>query len=375
MTTVQTCEVLVIGGGIAGVSVGYELAADRSVVLLDMEPTLAYHTTGRSAAMFLETYGGPTIRALTAASRDYFEQPPDEQLLTPMPRLCVARPGHGTAVHQLYRDTGELTRDVELLTADEAVAAQPLLRRTQVELAMLEPAAMEIDVNALHQGYVRGLRRRGGTVHASARVFEAQHTESGWLIRDATGAKWNAPVVVNAAGAWADQIANLFGAQPVGLQPLRRSAFIVDAPPGATAPIVDDVDEAYYFKPDAGRLLCSPGDETPQPPGDARPDELEIARAIEMINETTTLEIRHVRSAWAGLRTFAADRVPVAGYDTVASGFFWCAGQGGYGIQTAPALARTAAALVRGDPVPDDVTNLGVTAADLSPNRFRRRAG
>jgi D-arginine dehydrogenase len=361
------CDVLVIGGGIAGVSVACELAATRRVVVLDMEATLAFHTTGRSAAMFLETYGGPVIRALTVASRGAFEREP---LLTPMPRLCIARPGRAVAVHELYAATSALIAGVELLTPAEAVGIAPLLRRDRIEFAMLEPDAMEIDVHALHQGYVHGLRGRGATIATSSRIVATEPHDAGWLVRDAEGNAWQAPVVVNAAGAWADTVAELFGARPVGLEPLRRTAFMVDAPPGTCGPLVDDIDEDYYFKPDAGRLLCSPADETLQPPGDARPDEHEIARAIEAINEVTTLDIRHVRSAWAGLRTFAADRTPVVGYDPSVAGLFWCAGQGGYGIQTAPALARTAAALVAGDPLPPDVAAHGVTTAALAADRF-----
>jgi D-arginine dehydrogenase len=250
------------------------------------------------------------------------------------------------------------------------VAVQPLLEPRQVELAILEPDAMEIDVHALHQGYVRALRRRGAAITTAARIAEAHNDNGRWFVADALGNEWQADTLVNAAGAWADPLAAVFGARPVGLQALRRTAFIVDAPPATTAPIVDDVDEAFYFKPDAGRLLCSPADETPQQPGDARPDELEIARAIDAINRATTLDIRHVRSAWAGLRTFASDRTPVVGYDPDIPGLFWCAGQGGYGIQTAPALARTAAALINRDPLPPDVAALGVVPAALAKHRF-----
>lgn len=363
----HTCDVLVIGGGIAGVSLAAELAIDRAVTLVDMEPTLAYHTTGRSAAMFLETYGGPTIRALTVASRDHFEREP---LLSPMPRLCVAAPGRGDAARELYAATRALIPGVQLLDPDDAVAVQPLLKRDQFELAVLEPDAMEIDVHALHQSYVRTLRERGGRIATAARVVDARHDQDTWMVADNAGSTWRTTVVVNAAGAWADSLAQVFGARPVGLKPLRRTAFMVDAPPGTKPPIVDDIDEAYYFKPDAGRLLCSPADETPQQPGDAKPDGLEIARAIDAINTATTLDIRHVRSAWAGLRTFTDDRTPVVGYDPEITGLFWCAGQGGYGIQTAPALARTAAALVREDRLPADVAARGVTPACLAKARF-----
>jgi D-arginine dehydrogenase len=367
---VDFCDVLVIGGGMAGASIGCELAADRRVLVADMEHTLAYHTTGRSAAMFLETYGSPAIRALTAASRGYLENPPEEdRLLSPLAMLYIGRAGHGKTVNELYREVSALTPDVGLLDADDAVALQPLLRPGGVELALLEPAAMEIDVHALHQGYRRGLRDRGAAIAVDAAVAGATRAGGVWTVTMSDRRTVLAAVVVNAAGAWADQVAALFGAAPVGLRALRRSAFMVDAPPGTAGPMICDIGDAFYVKPDAGKLLCSPADETPQQPGDAKPDELEIARAIEVINEVTTLDVRHVRSPWAGLRNFVADRNPVVGFDPAVEGFFWFAAQGGYGIQTAPALSRTGAALLRGEPLPDDIARRGLTSVDLSPAR------
>ena len=366
MGDVERCDVLVIGGGMAGVSLAYELAADRRVVLLEMERTLSYHSTGRSAAMFLESYGGPAIRALTTSSRAFLEQ---RAVLSPLPMLHIGRRGRGGAVEELYRAVRLLVPEVELLEADQAVRAQPLLRPGQVERALLEPGAMEIDVHSLHQYYVHGLRERDGRIVSGARVEAGEHRDGAWRVR-AGETDWQAPVVANAAGAWADVVAGRLGARPVGLQPLRRTAFIVDAPSGASAPMIADIDDAFYVKPDAGRLLCSPADETPQEPGDARADEVEIARAMDVINEVTTLQLRHVRARWAGLRTFVADRTPAIGYDTERSGLFWYAAQGGYGIQTAPALARTGAALLRGDDPPADVADRGLTAAALSPGRL-----
>lgn len=361
----QHCDVIVIGGGMAGVSLAYEAAADRRVVLLEMESTLAYHTTGRSAAMFLESYGGRTIRALTTASRAFLEE---RRVLSPLPMLYVARNGRGGAVDELYDAVRALAPDVEVIDGEHAVRLQPLLRRGVVERALLEPGAMEIDVHALHQFYVRGLRERGGHVVVASPVTAADRVGDVWRLRVADG-EVQAPVVVDAAGAWADVVARRFGARPVGVRPLRRTAFMVDAPPGAGAPMIDDIDEAFYVKPDAGRLLCSPSEETPQEPGDARADEVEIARAIDAINEVTTLDVRHVRAKWAGLRTFVPDRTPVIGFDAECAGFFWYAGQGGYGIQTAPALARTGAALLLGRELPADVAERGVSPAVLSPAR------
>jgi len=367
-------DAIVLGGGMAGVSIGYELAVDRRVVVLDMEATLAFHTTGRSAAMFLETYGGPPVRALTVASRSTFDEPADERLLRPLPILHIGLLGHGEAIAQLHRDVSSLVPDVELLSPADASALQPLLRPERIEIALHEPGAMEIDVHALHQTYVRGLRRRNGAIAVSARITAARADARTWTVVDAAGRSWQAPLVVNAAGAWADQVAALFDAAPIGLQPLRRTAFMVDAPPAAGPPMFGDIPDTFYVKPDAGQLLCSPADETPQAPGDARPDELEIARAIDAINDTTTLDVRHVRSSWAGLRSFVADRTPVVGFDPSVPGLFWCAGQGGYGIQTAPALARAGAALARGEALPADIAALGCAARSLAPGRAALRS-
>jgi D-arginine dehydrogenase len=372
---VDSFDVIVIGGGIAGVSIGYELATDRRVGLLEMEETLAFHTTGRSAAMFLESYGGPAIRALTTASRSFLANPPRDvqgALLTSLAMLHIAPAGRGAAIRDLHRQVSVLVPEVELVGPDDVIGLQPLLRPGYVELALLEPGAMEIDVHALHQGFLRGLRRSKGEIAVSSAVHAAQRSGGSWIIADVRGRTWRAPVVVNAAGAWADRVARLFGARPVGLRALRRTAFTIDAPAefdmGRT-PMIADIDDTFYVKPDSHRFLCSPADETPQEPGDARPDELEIARALDAIGEATTLDACHVRSSWAGLRSFVADRTPVVGYDRSVDGFFWFAAQGGYGIQTAPALARTGAALLRGQPVPDDVARRGLAAAQLAPDR------
>jgi D-arginine dehydrogenase len=363
-------DVIVVGGGMAGVSIGRELALDRRVLVADMEATFAYHTTGRSAAMFLESYGGPAIRALTVASRRDLENPSgDRPLLTPLAMLYVGRVGRGAAIASLHREVSALVPDAIVLAPAEATALQPLLRREAVESALLEPGAMEIDVQALHQDFVARLRARGGQTAVGVRVVSARREHGVWVLTTPDGRELRAPVVVDAAGAWADEVARTFGAAPVGLRALRRTAFMVDAPPDARAPMIADVDDAFYVKPDAGRMLCSPADETPQEPGDARPDTLEIARAIDVINEVTTLGVRHVRSSWAGLRNFVPDRNPVVGADPSVEGLFWFAAQGGYGIQTAPALARTGAALLRGEPVPPDVRALGLDVAALTPHR------
>ncbi|MCW2742872.1 MAG: Sarcosine oxidase beta subunit [Blastococcus sp.] len=371
----KSYDLLVIGGGMAGVSIGYEMASDRSVGLLEMESTLAFHTTGRSAATFLESYGGPYIRGLTVASRAFLENPPDtfeSKPLSPLPLLWLAPEGRGDLLRAMHDEVSQLVRDVRLVQPDEAYEMHPLLRRGYLELAMLEPGAMEIDVHAVHAGYVRGLRQRKGDIRTSVKIVEIGRRAGVWTLRDSQGEEYQAPVVVNAAGAWVDDLAALARVTPIGIMPLRRTIFMLGAPDGldtSRLPLAGDIDGTFYMKPEGPQLLCSPADEVLQPPSDARPDEVEIARAVDAIQDATTLTSRHVRTSWAGLRNFTPDRVPVVGFDPAADGFFWFAGQGGYGIQTAPAMARTGASLIRGADVPEDVAARGVTAAAIAPDR------
>ncbi|GAA0813195.1 NAD(P)/FAD-dependent oxidoreductase [Spirilliplanes yamanashiensis] len=349
-------DVAVVGAGIAGVSVAAELSGHRSVVVLEQEAEPAYHTTGRSAAMFLESYGGPDVRALTAAGRAFLDAV--GTLLTPRPLLWVAGADGLDRLAALAREQPALVP----LSPDEAVALCPALRSSWCAGALLEPRALEIDVLGLHQHYLGAARRDGVRVLLGARVLAGRHTGGRWVLDTAAGPV-AAAAVVNAAGAWADPVAAALGAPPVGLRPLRRTAAVARADGvDRTWPLVSDVAETFYFRPEGAGVLLSPADETPSEPCDARPDELDVALAIERVNAATTLGLRSVVTAWAGLRTFAPDRNPVAGPDPAAPGLWWLAGQGGYGIQTAPELARLVAASVAGGDVP----------AAVSVARFRR---
>ncbi|GAA6525018.1 FAD-binding oxidoreductase [Intrasporangium sp. DVR] len=393
-TTPDSYDVVVVGGGMAGVSVAYELALDHTVLLLEMESTLAHHATGRSAAMYLETYGGAQVRALTMGSRAFLEDPPDgfgRPLMAPRPLLQVARAGNGTVIDTLYEQVRPLVTDASRVDAAQAEALCPILRRGAVASGLYEPHAMELDVHALHQGYVNGLRGRGGTIVRQARVTHLRRSLDGWDVHasqrgeesDRDGLVARGRVIVNAAGAWADQVAAAAGCEPVGLTPRRRTVFMVSGDGVAEPqhprhpqhpqhlPLLYDADETFYVKPEGQQFLCSPADRTPCEPGDVKPDTLEIARALDEIRARTTLTARSVRTSWAGLRTFAPDEQFVVGLDPTADGFFWLAGQGGYGIQTAPATARFAASLLRGEAPPDDLTHLGLDSALLSPARFR----
>ncbi|MCO5057761.1 MAG: FAD-binding oxidoreductase [Rhizobiaceae bacterium] len=372
-------DIAVIGAGIAGASVASELSARHKVVLIEREAQPGYHTTGRSAALFSETYGPAPIRALSRASAAFFRSPPDgfaeTALVSPRGVMMVAREDQMAALDRLARESAghDGNRLVDGRAARELV---PLLREGYARGAFVEANAADIDVHALHHGYLRGFRRNGGALRTDAGVVGIDRSGASWRI-EARGAAFDVDIVVNAAGAWADEIAALAGAGVVGLVPKRRTAMVVDAPAGIDPepwPMVVDIDEGFYLKPDAGRLLISPADETPSPPCDAQPDEYDVALCVDRIETAFDLRIARIDNKWAGLRSFVADKVPVAGYDMAAPGFFWLAGQGGYGIQSAPALARAAAALVDGRGLPVDIADQGVHADALAPARLERAA-
>jgi D-arginine dehydrogenase len=356
-------DVIVIGAGIAGASVAAHLAEAQRVVLLEREDRAGYHSTGRSAALFTEIYGNTVIRALTRASRKFLFEPPAGFAEGPLtrPRGCL--------YVAALPDVAPATRPLEVR---EALALCPILREGYVAAALLEPDSSDIDVNALHQGYLRLFRRRAGRLVTNAPVEGLEHGAQGWTVCAGTE-RFTARLLVNAAGAWADEVAALAGLERVGLQPRRRTAVLVDVPPDVDVsrwPFVNDVDEQFYFKPEGGSLFLSPADETPVQPSDAQPDEWDVATAVERIEAATTLRITRLKARWAGLRTFAPDRTPVVGFSSEREGFFWLAGQGGYGIQTAPALSRAAAALILESRLPEELRGLDAALAALSPRRF-----
>ncbi|HUN53483.1 MAG TPA: FAD-binding oxidoreductase [Candidatus Sulfotelmatobacter sp.] len=374
----QDCDFLIVGAGIAGASAGYNLAARGRVVILERESQPGYHTTGRSAAFYSETYGNAVIRALTTGSRDFYTNPPagftDQPLLLPLGAIYIASEEQKPALDKLFADGSRLVDSLRMLGRDEILARVPVVRPEFAAAGMLEPESRSIDVHALHQGFLRGLRRRGGTVVTDAEVTKAVRQDERWLVTTPAG-EFTAPVLVNAAGAWCDVLAGIAGARPVGLVPKRRTAIIFAPPPGVDItgwPIVSDTDEKFYFKADAGKFLASPADETPMEPCDVQPDELDVAICVDRIESATTMRVARVERKWAGLRSFVADKTIVAGFDPDLAGFFWLAGQGGYGIQTAPAMGRVVAALASHQDLPADIRALGISAADLSPARFRR---
>lgn len=371
-------DVAIIGAGIAGASLAYRLAARRSVLLLEGESQPGYHATGRSAAMFMESYGPPCVRALTRASRAFCEQPPagfaDEPLLSPRGVLYLATHGQQALLQALHDGLAAGGTPIASLTADDALARIPCLKPEVVHGALFERDAQDIDVNALHQGFLRGARAQGAELRVDARLVAATRVGDRWELRLADGATVRAQHVVNAAGAWADEVAPLCGVAPVGLVPHRRSAFTFKAPEGVDAsrwPAVVGVDESYYFKPDAGQLLGSPANADPVAPHDVVPEELDIALGIHQIEAVTTLSIRRPASTWAGLRSFVRDGEMVIGWDGARDGFFWLAAQGGYGIQSAAGASELAAALICGEPLPAELARHGVDPDAVAPQRLR----
>ena len=365
----------VIGGGIAGVSAAAHLSSHGSVTLFEMETSLAYHTSGRSAAMLVENYGSAGARPLVKAARPFLEHPPegsvDGPLLAPRPVMWVS-PKQGASRLQAIADKGRLHgADSVMLSADEVMERMPLIDPKWVGGGLLEPSGADIDVAALHQAYVRVARSNDVEILPDTPVTSIDRSGSGWKLT-AGDHSMVVGALVNASGAWGDQVAEMAGVEPLGLQPMRRTAFMV---PGniehAHLPMVVDVDENWYLKPDGVQHLCSLAEEVPSEPMDVKPRMEDVALAIERINEATTIDIRTVNSQWCGLRTFSPDRDLVIGDDPTAPGFFWLVGQGGIGIQTSPAYGSLLASLVTETALSPALRDAGVDQERTSPARFR----
>lgn len=372
-------DIVIVGAGIAGASLAYRLAGRRRVLLLERETQPGYHSTGRSAAMFMETYGTPQIQALTRASRSFYEAPPEGFCAAPIlaPRGClyIATAEQADLLEEAVQAAQGRAANVQRLDPSMALSLVPCLREEAVEGgAMFEQDAQDMDVHALHQGFLAGARRAGGELRCNSSLATATRQEDNWLITLADGAQIRAQVVVNAAGAWADEVARLCGVQAIGLQPCRRSAFTFASPADmncADWPAVIGIDESFYFKPDAGQLLGSPANADPVAPHDVVAEELDVATGIHHIETATTLTIRRPSHVWAGLRSFVRDGDLVVGYDDTEAGFFWLAAQGGYGIQSAAGVSDLACALLLGEPLPDSLQQQGVDPALLAVTRLR----
>jgi len=371
-------DIVIVGGGIAGLSAGWELSDRASVVVLETETTVASHASGRSAAVISETYGPAGVCALAAASRPFLDNPPpsftEVPLLGPRGMLWVSHtPESLGAAAATARRLGATT---ERLSAAEAQALVPVMRREWIGDAMLEPSVMSIDVAALIDGFRSGLTSRGGLIRTADQAITLERTREFWIVTT-DHQSIGCDLVINAAGAWADEVAGRAGVMPLGLVPMRRTAFLFPAgrDDARSWPLVMDAGGGFYFEPEGDCLLASPADETPTHAHDARPDEMAMAMATDALAAASTLVVKGVRRSWAGLRTFAPDRLPVVGFDPDMPGFFWLAGQGGAGIKTSPALAALTRALVFGEESPGEFGSVGLDPESLDPARLGDEPG
>lgn len=375
----QDTDVIVIGAGIAGASIGWQLAAHVSVTVLEREAQPGYHSTGRSAALLIDSRGSPVIRALTRASRALLLHPPpgfgEHPLLSPRNSLVVAARGDESRLDAhwaMLESIGAIATRLDTTQVRECV---PVLRPERAAAGVLETGVFDMDVHAIHQGYLRGMRAGGGHLVCDARIESITRAGQQWEVQTG-GVVYRAPVLVNAAGAWADEVASMAGVPGIGLQPRRRSAFLFAPPESVDTrawPMTFDAAGGWYFKPEAGLLLGSPANEDPVPAQDVQPEEYDIALGIQRIEEATSLRIRRPSRTWAGLRSFVGDEDLVGGFDPLAPGFFWMAAQGGSGIKTSAAFGQACAALARSRPVPAHIIDAGLDPADMSPARLHRR--
>lgn len=362
-----TSDILIIGGGIAGVSAGALLAEHAQVHLIEAENQLGTHSTGRSAAMYITSYGPPVVQAMTKlagpAFHDY-QEITDTPLLSPRGELITAREDELHLLNELIAANDVVAR----LDVEEARRIVPILDESRIVAAGYEADAADIDVDALFQGYIRMFKARGGEISTGCRSSKITKAGDSWRVEAENGSIFEAPLIINAAGAWADVVAEMAGLRPRGIQPKRRSAVLIPPPHGhdiSTWPLVASAKEEWYCRPNAGLLMVSPADQDPVPPHDVWPDDMVLAEGIHRFESDTTAKVTRVEHSWAGLRSFAPDGNPVIGFDDEEEGFFWLAGQGGYGIQTSPSNAMLTADLCLGrKPQPDaDII------ASLSPAR------
>lgn len=376
---VTTADFIIIGGGIAGASAGYELGRHGRVILLEKENQPGYHTTGRSSAIFQKSYnrGDPLLNILVSASEDFLRSPPPEfsarSLLAPRPMIYIASPDHQDSLEEIQQKLRRIHLAGEFINSSQMTGLIPVLAPEYQGSALLERGLADIDVNGLHQGYLQAIKTRGGSIITNAGVTELTRINDHWQITTAAG-QFHAPVVINAAGAWVDEIAALANIAPLGIRPLRRTVIMISLPENICPdnwPIVMDAVRGCYFKPEGGKILMTPADAALSPPCDAQPEEIDIAYAAHYFEQATILKVSRIERCWAGLRNHVADGHPVAGFDPQAPGFFWLAGQGGFGIKTAPALGRIAASLITEARLPQDISNLGLSENQISVSRMR----
>lgn len=375
----KTADFLVLGGGIAGLSAASALARHGRVIVLEAEEAVGFHSSGRSATYYHFGIGNAPVRALTAFSRGFFEQPPEDFAPAPLcratPALFIARPDMVQALRDLHAEMRKYTDTTSEVSEAEMLALFPPLKvgPDAVVAGVVDTGGRRLDADGLLQGYVRRVRASGGEMLTGQRVGALTRQGSDWLVETEAGDRFSAGVLVNAAGAWADHVAGLAGVQPLGLSPKRRTIIVFDGPADTDVrdwPFVKAAVDDFYILPEAGRLMASPVDEIPSIPTDAQPEEYDLALAAWKVEEYTHLKVPRIAHKWAGLRSFVADRVPTAGFAPDAPGFFWLAGQGGYGLQTAPAMAAICESLLCSVAWPEALEQAGVTAGTVDPRRL-----
>jgi D-arginine dehydrogenase len=372
VATMMTYDYLIAGAGIAGVSIAAELATTHRVILVEMEERPGYHSTARSAASYEPNYGPPPMLALTRASKVFFENPPqgftDVPLMSPRGTIFFEAEGQEKRTTKLLAHGAGLQE----ISVAEAQKLYPILRPTYAKRCFRDDATADLDVDVLHRGYLRQFKARGGTLLLASPIKTAEHKAAIW--HAICGVEHiQARTIINAAGAWGDVVAQICGAKPIGLQPKRRSVGIIPMPVGVAFehwPMVTDVGETWYAKPQSGKMIVSSADATPVDPHDAYADDMAIAEGVDRLMTATTLEVQHLDHSWGGLRTFASDGCPVVGFDPHTEGFFWLVGQGGYGIQSSPALSQVAAQMARRLTLPASIMEHGLNMTDIKPERF-----
>lgn len=370
-------DFLVIGAGVSGAAAAAELASLGSVTMVEMEERPGYHSSGRSAALYTPNYGPPVVRAIIALSMDFYRDPTtgfaSNPILTPRQAITFVGPGFEHRIDEFMKMATKATA-VEEISVDRACELAPLMRREVIARAMLDPHVMDMDANAIHQGHLRMFRSRDGRLATDRRITSIERHNGVWQAAAGDGQIFSAPILVNAAGAWADELGQMAGLPPIGLQPKRRTAIIIAGDPALTpsdVPAIDDGATESYVKPDAGRMLASLGDATPSPPCDAQPEDLDMAMIVDWLERSTHLNVRRIEHSWAGLRSFVADSCPVVGFDPSEDGFFWLAGQGGYGIMMASALGRITADIVCHGRLSAPFLDCGISESALTPARCR----
>jgi D-arginine dehydrogenase len=377
-------DFLIIGGGVAGLSAASRLVSHGKVVLLEAEDALGYHSSGRSVSFSHYGIGNNAVRGMTAWSRPFFERPPQGFSATPLartvPSLYFATDESRPALDSLESEIARFTDRTRRVDPAALAALCPALRTGPggAVSGVLDPTGLKIDADALLQSFARAVRGGGGALLNGRRVAAVEREGDGWRVRSEDGGEWTAPILVNAAGAWADRIAALAGAGPIGLRPMRRTIIVVEPPAGMDVsgwPFAHSAAGDFYLLPEAGQLLVSPADEVADDPCDAAPDDYDVALAAERLEHYTEVPVRRIAHRWAGLRSFVADRTPTAGFDSAVPGFFWLVGQGGYGLQTAPAMAAAVESLIAGTAWPGGLAELGVTADSIRPGRLGSSQG